>query len=167
MISTDDEIGSGDEQPRRFFTVDEANQRLPLVRVIVADIVTLFTDVQDRRQRLADLLQRDANRGQRTQSVYTEELEQMQADIDTDIERLNGFARELAELGAELKDPTIGLIDFPARVDDREVCLCWQQGESDIAFWHETDTGFAGRRPVDDLPAKVKHKQKEASILAP
>lgn len=165
MINSEEESGSLKDQPRQFFTVDEANQRLPLVRVIVADIVTLFADVQDRRQRLADLLQRDANRGQRTQSVYSEELEQMQADIDTDLERLNGFARELADIGAELKDPVIGLIDFPALVDDREVCLCWKQGESNIAFWHETDTGFSGRRPVDDLPAKVKHKQ--ASVLAP
>ena len=136
---------------KRYFTVAEANQRLPLVRVIVDDIVVLFTDVQERRQRLADLLQRDPIRNKRPSTPYSEELEQMDVEIRADIDRLNGFAHELAELGVELKDPNIGLCDFPTLVDGHEAYLCWKLGEADVGFWHDLHTGVQGRKSVADL----------------
>jgi len=48
-----------------------------------------------------------------------------------------------------VKDLTIGLIDFVALHDGREVYLCWQYGEESIQFWHEIEAGFAGRQPLD------------------
>ena len=139
------------KQEKKFFSVAEANQRLPLVRAIVDDIVMLFADVQQRRERLASLLQRDQTGSKRQASPYTEELEQMDAEIRADIERLNGFAHELADLGVELKDPNIGLCDFPTLVDDREACLCWKLGEPSVDFWHDLKSGFQGRQSVTDL----------------
>jgi hypothetical protein len=56
--------------------------------------------------------------------------------------------RELRQLGIELKDHYIGLIDFPCRLNGREVYLCWRLGEADVAFWHELDAGFAGRQKL-------------------
>ena len=56
----------------------------------------------------------------------------------------------LRELGVVLRDLERGLVDFPSLRDGREVYLCWQEGEDEIAFWHEVDAGFAGRRPLDD-----------------
>ena len=139
------------QHEKKFFTLVEANQRLPLVRAIVDDIVRLFTDVQERRQRLADLLQRDPILPKRASTPYTEELEQMDAEIRADIKRLNVFAHELAELGVELKDPNIGLCDFPTLVEGREACLCWKLGEPEVGFWHDLHAGFQGRRSVADL----------------
>lgn len=136
---------------KRFFTLAEANQRLPLVRAIVGDIVELFRDVQERRQRFSDLIERSPMGTQRIASPYTEELEQMQADIQADVDRLNGFAQELADLGIELKDPQIGLIDFPTLVDGREVYLCWKLGEPEVGFWHEITAGFQGRQSIEEL----------------
>lgn len=131
----------------RVFTLKEANQRLPLVRAIVQDIVTLFGDLQSRRDRLAEVKRM---RGQNTAGrMYLEELEQVEIEIEHDEEKLVGYVNELAELGAELKDPRIGLIDFPALLNDRIVYLCWKLGEGDIQFWHELDAGFAGRQTVD------------------
>jgi hypothetical protein len=49
-----------------------------------------------------------------------------------------------------LRDLDRGLVDFPAVREGTEVYLCWQEGEEEIGFWHEPDTGFAGRRPLDD-----------------
>jgi hypothetical protein len=49
-----------------------------------------------------------------------------------------------------LKDLDTGLIDFPTLRDGREVYLCWQLGEPHIAWWHEIETGFSGRLPLDD-----------------
>ena len=139
------------EQTKRFFTLAEANQRLPLVRVIVNDIVELFRDVTERRQRLIDLIERNQLGSKRVASPYTEELEQMQSDIQTDVERLNGFAQELVDLGVELKDPNIGLIDFPTLVEGREAYLCWKLGEPEVGFWHELTAGVQGRQSVEGL----------------
>ena len=139
------------QHEKKFFTVVEANQRLPLVRAIVDDIVRLFTDVQERRLRLADLLQRDPLRSKRSSTPYTEELEQMDTEIRADIERLNVFAHELAELGVELKDPNIGLCDFPTLIEGREAYLCWKLGEPEVGFWHDLHAGFQGRQAIADL----------------
>lgn len=135
----------------RFFTVDEANRTLPLVRMIVRDIVELFSDVQRRRERLEGLLSR-SRRSARREDPYAEEVRQMEAELESDEHRLRGYLEELSGIGAELKDPVVGLIDFPAFVEGREVCLCWKLGEDEIEYWHETDTGFAGRQPVATLP---------------
>jgi hypothetical protein len=61
---------------------------------------------------------------------------------------LQAAARAFAERGIVLRDLDRGLIDFPAIRDEREVYLCWVDGEPDIAFWHELDAGYAGRRPL-------------------
>lgn len=56
---------------------------------------------------------------------------------------------EIANAGVELKDYERGLIDFPSMRKDRVVYLCWQFGDGDeIAWWHETDAGFAGRQAL-------------------
>ncbi|HET6399338.1 MAG TPA: DUF2203 domain-containing protein, partial [Candidatus Thermoplasmatota archaeon] len=54
-------------------------------------------------------------------------------------------------LGCELKDIDAGLVDFRSRFGDREVYLCWRDGEPAVAWWHPMETGLAGRRPVPDI----------------
>jgi hypothetical protein len=114
--------------------------------MIVRDIVELHADVQRRRERLERLLER---RGPgREDDLYSEEVDEMEKGLDADLERLRGFGDELAEIGAELKDPAAGLIDFPTLVDDRDAWLCWKLGEDSIEFWHDLQSGFAGRQPI-------------------
>jgi hypothetical protein len=55
---------------------------------------------------------------------------------------------EAAGLGVEVRDPATGLIDFPAERAGEIVFLCWRLGEDVVAWWHPTDTGFAGRQPI-------------------
>jgi hypothetical protein len=63
--------------------------------------------------------------------------------------RIGKLTTEISEMGVEMKDYTRGLIDFPSLRGDRVVLLCWQLGEShEIAWWHEPETGFAGRQPL-------------------
>jgi hypothetical protein len=61
-----------------------------------------------------------------------------------------GVAR-IDGLGLTLRDIEHGLVDFPALVSGRQVWLCWQRGETSIGFWHDLETGFAGRRPLAEL----------------
>ena len=62
---------------------------------------------------------------------------------------LSAGAGQLEELGIQLKDYGHGLIDFPSMRDGRVVLLCWKADEGDhIEWWHDVETGFAGRQPL-------------------
>jgi hypothetical protein len=133
------------EEPKRFFSIDDANAMLPLVRAITADLVKLAREVIDRRERLTLLTEgRDIGGS----DLYSQELVQVQQELDRDLERLQGYVQELQELGVEPKGPAEGLVDFPAMLDGRPVYLCWKHGEPEVAHWHEIDAGFAGRQAI-------------------
>jgi hypothetical protein len=68
--------------------------------------------------------------------------------------RLREVVEEIEGLGCVLKDLDIGLVDFPCRVGERELYLCWKLGERRIQFWHSMEEGFAGRKPLDDKMIK-------------
>ena len=63
------------------------------------------------------------------------------------VRRLLGAVQEL---GIVVRDIDRGLIDFPALIDGEEVYLCWQLDEDGISWWHDLESGFGGRRPLDD-----------------
>lgn len=151
---------------RKFFTVDEANQMLPLVRAIVGDIVKLYRDVHERRQRLVRIRQLPGTARRDDESLYSEELRQIEEELDKDICRLEEFVTELRDLGVELKDPLAGLVDFPAVIDDHEAYLCWRLGEEEIGFWHDLDAGFAGRQSLFEksVPGEGSAQQDEDSL---
>jgi hypothetical protein len=75
-------------------------------------------------------------------------INNMQKDLAEYIQAMQELIDELSSFGCELKDPTIGLIDFLSLRNDREVYLCWHLGEERINFWHFLDAGFAGRQPL-------------------
>jgi hypothetical protein len=129
---------------KKYFSVDEANKTLPLVRMIVTDIVRQFRTVTELKQRLTAIT---AGRKPTSPDPYSEELAQSQADLEAEKEKLQGYIEELERLGVQLKGPD-GLCDFPSVMDGREVCLCWRLGEPEVQYWHETFAGFAGRQPL-------------------
>lgn len=57
----------------------------------------------------------------------------------------------IQSLGVELKDPMLGLVDFPAKRGDDVVLLCWKEGEDEILAWHDLASGYGGRRPIAEL----------------
>ena len=68
------------------------------------------------------------------------------------VHRMHTVVSRLVEWDVTLRDITAGLIDFPALANGRPIFLCWRLGEGEIAWWHATDEGFSGRRPLDELP---------------
>jgi len=74
-----------------------------------------------------------------------------QLQLDRQVEHLQNYVDELHEIGCDLKDYQMGLVDFIGRHRGHDVCLCWKLGEETIAHWHEIQTGFAGRQPVSVL----------------
>jgi hypothetical protein len=53
--------------------------------------------------------------------------------------------REFHQREIQVKDLDRGIVDFPALMGGREVFLCWEKDEDDIEFWHDLDSGYAGR----------------------
>jgi len=129
---------------KKFFTPSEAQSMLPLVRAIVKDIVDLAHGLRDRHARLERLTDGGVHKG----LITREQLEEEQAAFEAGQDRLQELVEELTELGVELKDYFAGLIDFPCWMDGREVYLCWKHGEKELAWWHEVDAGFQGRKPL-------------------
>jgi hypothetical protein len=132
-------------QPRRIFTVEQANASLPLVRVITADLAKLSRDVIERRERLTLL---SSGRHAGAKDLYSEELAQIEEELEKDAQQLQAYVEELRELGVEPKSGPEGLVDFPAMMDDRLVFLCWKLGEPEVLHWHELDAGFTGRQSL-------------------
>jgi hypothetical protein len=130
---------------RKLFTVEEANAMLPLVQRIVEDVVVVSKDIVERRERLAQI---KSGRRSESRDAYSEELAQVEDELEKERSRLYEYADELRELGVELKDGLVGLVDFPAQMDDRVVYLCWKLGESELLHWHELDAGFSGRQAL-------------------
>lgn len=132
-------------QPKRLFTVEEANATLPLVRAITADLMKLSQDVIERRERLETIRSsRDGGMGE----LYDEEFTQIEDELERDTDRLREFVDELHQIGVEPKGFPEGLIDFPSLMDDRLVFLCWKYGEPEVLHWHEIEGGFGGRQPL-------------------
>lgn len=138
------------KRKRKFFTAEEANNTLPLVRKIVSDIVSKYREVHDLRERLSSI-RRDPKKP--ADDVYSEELAHSQAELATEEAKLAQLIDELVRLGIEPKGPD-GLCDFPSLRDGRVVYLCWRLGEPSVSHWHELDAGFAGRQPLEPSPSK-------------
>ena len=151
-------MASSEYKPARLFTIEQANAMLPLVRAITADLASLARDVVERRHRLALLT---AGRDLKKSDPYSEELAQIEKDLQLDGQRLAEYMNELKELGVEPKGAVDGLVDFPAEMDGRIVFLCWKLGEPEVLHWHDLEGGFAGRQ---SLVAGVSHED-DATIF--
>ena len=124
------------------WTVERANKALPLVSRIVDDLVRHYRDWEALVERFELASTRSAAHRQ------DPEAEQLQKEVQRAAAEIDGFVRELGELGIECKSMETGLIDFPAERDGRVVYLCWQRGEPRVEHWHEVDGGFAGRQAL-------------------
>ena len=130
----------------RTFTVDEANRTLPLVRRIVEDVVRQHRVWREKILEL-DLVATSSRSGEpHDRAIRLErEAQALAREID-------GYQRELDELGIQLKDRRLGLVDFPSDMSGRTVLLCWRLGEAEVQFWHDEDAGYAGRQPLQPVP---------------
>ena len=130
---------------RESFTVDEANRTLPLVRRIVEDVVRQHRVWREKILEL-DLVASSGKPGDAERASKLErEAQQLAREID-------GYQRELTELGIQLKDRRLGLVDFPSEVNGHAALLCWRLGEAEVQYWHEEEAGYAGRQPLMPTP---------------
>ncbi len=137
-------MSTADYRPSKVFTVEQANAVLPLVRRSRRTWWNCRVKSSSRRQRLALLT---AGRHSTHRDPYSDELSQIEEELDKDQTRLQGFVEELRNWASSRKSAE-GLVDFPSQMDGRLVYLCWKLGEPEILHWHDIDAGFGGRQPL-------------------
>ena len=125
----------------KYFTLQEANEVLNAIRPLLDEIQTVRKEILARKPEVWPVVERAAGNGGSQQA----------SKLVREFERLDAFVRQVQDTGALFKDINLGLLDFPALKDGREVYLCWKYGEEDIAFWHEIEAGYAGRKPIDSF----------------
>jgi hypothetical protein len=133
----------------RHFSIEQANASLPLVGSIVSDMVALSRAMVSRRELLSQV---KGQRSEGEQSIYDEELQDVEDCLKVDAERLKSYVDELADLGVHVRSMSDGVVGFPAVFKDRQVYLSWKLGEPCVEFWHGQDEGFEDRRPLEPGP---------------
>lgn len=115
----------------KYFTPTEANRTLPLVKKIVADILSAAKEIR--------LLAEDYDGNINNNPMYMKLVDD-----------INSFIQELEDIGCFYKDVSfsVGLVDFPSVIDNKEVYLCWRSDEEDIRFYHDIDAGYQGRKLI-------------------
>jgi hypothetical protein len=139
--------GASLDSRRGEFTLQSANQMLPLVERIVRDMISVAQDLseQDAQIRGLERLPKPTNL-----PAFTDELTAMKESFQTDRQRLESCQRELDSLGVKVESLADGVIDFPASINRRPVMLCWKLGEPRVAYWHLPEEGFQKRREVGE-----------------
>ncbi len=127
---------------RTSFTVEDANKTLPLVRRIVGDVVRDYWRWQEK---VRDF---EAAALNRTLDIPNEEADRLEREAQDLARDIQGYVEEIRQLGVQMKGLDTGLVDFPGEIDGRPVLLCWQLGEESVRYWHDEESGFAGRRPL-------------------
>ena len=121
----------------RHYTVDQANAALEFVSERLERLRECRAQLDDEEARAALAEAGPSNGGGAPGRVVSEAFVGLQRALG-----------ELQAMDIVLRDLERGLIDFPSLRGGEEIYLCWEEGEEEIAFWHDTESGYAGRRPL-------------------
>ncbi len=130
---------------RRYFTLDEANGLRPWLQEVFDGVAPLAARARLIEDELKELTRRSGGNGG---GGLQEQIRQKHQDADEVGLQIRSAIQEVAELGIIVRGVENALVDFPSWREGREVYLCWVVGEAEVSYWHDTDTGFAGRQPL-------------------
>ncbi|MGA3160259.1 MAG: DUF2203 domain-containing protein [Terracidiphilus sp.] len=130
------------------FTLEEAQSLLPVLESLLKRAIEGKQSAQQAESGLSELARRIYLSG--GMRVDTDKVAKLRADMEGQVQRVRESIAEIDSIGVQVKDLDAGLLDFPCRLDDQVVLLCWRMGETAIEHWHPMDSGFKDRQPVDD-----------------
>lgn len=122
----------------RLFTTEEANAVLPEIRPLLAEALAARQEILRLKPELESTFERAVGNGH---NIESPEL------LDA-FERVRTALKNIQSRGVLVKDVNSGLLDFPSLREGKIVFLCWRYGEPSVEFWHDLDSGFAGRQPI-------------------
>src|SRR5579863_279859 len=130
------------------FTLDEAQSLLPVLESLLKRALESKREADKGESELSALSQRIYLSG--GMRIHVGTVSKQRAEIESHTKRMRESIAEIDSIGVQVKDLETGLLDFPFRLDEEVVLLCWRMGESAIEHWHTVDAGFQGRQPVDE-----------------
>jgi len=130
------------------FTLDEAQSLLPVMESLLRRAMDGRQEAEKVESVLTELVRRIYFSG--GMSVDVAKVIRLRAEIEVHLQKVRESVSEIDSIGVQVKDLGSGLLDFPCRLDDEVVLLCWQMGESAIEHWHTQEDGVKGRKPLDD-----------------
>jgi hypothetical protein len=130
------------------FTLEEAQALLPVLESLLKRAIEGKQAAEQVESGLSELARRIYISG--GMKVDVGSVAKQRAEMEADLLRVRESIAEIDAIGVQVKDLDGGLLDFPCRLDDQIVLLCWRMGEPSIEHWHTMEEGFQGRQPVDD-----------------
>ena len=130
------------------FTFDEAQSLLPVLEALLKRAREGKLAAEELESDLAELGRRIFLSG--GMKVDITRVAQQRAALEGHLQRVQESLAEIDTIGVQVKDLEAGLLDFPFRLDDQVVLLCWRLGEPAIEHWHTMESGFGGRQPLDE-----------------
>src|SRR5580704_5028263 len=130
------------------FTLDEAQSLLPVLESLLKRAIDGKRAAEEMESQMSDLSRRIYLSG--GMRVNLHQVARQRAEIESHMQRVRESISEIDSIGVQVKDLDAGLLDFPFRLDEDIVLLCWRMGESAIEHWHTVESGFQGRQPVDE-----------------
>lgn len=119
----------------RYFTLEEANAVLPKIKPLMAELIERRARIAVSSREIVELLD----------DTYTDFGGPVAATLTREFESVESLLKQIKSYGCVVKSIHTGLIDFLAKIDGRDVYLCWRFGEESIQYYHELHTGFQGR----------------------
>lgn len=137
---------------KRYFSVEEANEMIPTLEIVFGRLLQINAQIRAVYRRLADAGYAPSQEEfELAPQGATQQVMNELATLRTLIDALKDQITELRRAGCVVKDIDRGLVDWYAHEGGRDIFLCWELGEKQVNYWHETDAGYAGRRPVSEL----------------
>jgi hypothetical protein len=133
---------------QRYFTLAEAERTLARIAPELRRALALRNEMRVAEAELQDVARKVTLSG--GFAVNRDKVAATKRDREQILERLQEIVEGIQETGCIVKDLDTGLLDFPTLYHGREVYLCWHADEDKIAFWHDVEAGFRGRKPIDD-----------------
>ncbi len=130
------------------FTLDEAQSLLPVLEALLKRARESREAAESVESGLTDLSRRIYLSG--GMKVDISSVTRQRAEMESHLERLRESIAEIDSIGVQVKDLDSGLLDFPFKLDEEVVLLCWKLGEPAIEHWHTVESGFRDRQPVDE-----------------
>ena len=130
------------------FTLEEAQSLLPVLESLLKRAIEDKQSAEEVGSGLTELIRRIYLSG--GMKVDATKVAKLRSEMETYLLRVRESIAEMDSIGVQVKDLEAGLLDFPCRLDDEVVLLCWRMGEPAIEHWHTAEQGFQGRQPVDD-----------------
>jgi hypothetical protein len=130
------------------FTLDEAQSLLPVLESLLKRAIEDKESAEEIDTGLTDMARRIYLSG--GMRVDVSKVSKLRAEMESLLQRVRESVAEIDSIGVQVKDLEAGLLDFPCRLEDQVVLLCWRMGEPAIEHWHTVESGFQNRQPVDE-----------------